>query len=94
MAKAKGSPKTGGRVAGTPNKTSSSLRQKIKDFGEENFDEVVAAWNCITDPKDKVKSYIDIISYAIPKLQAVQVDANVQKHSSVEDDLRALAEES
>lgn len=89
----KGIPKTGGRKAGTPNKVQPALRDKIKAFGEENFEEVIAAWNCISDPKDKVKSYIDIISFAIPKLQAVQVDASVQQRTSVEDDLRKLSEE-
>jgi hypothetical protein len=93
MAKAKGSPKTGGRKAGTPNKVQSPLRDKIKAFGEENFEEVIAAWNCIADPKDKVKAYIDIIAYAIPKLQAVQMDANIQRQSSIEDDLKKLSEE-
>lgn len=93
MPRVKGTAKTGGRVAGTPNRIQTPLRDKIKNFGEENFEEVIAAWNCITDPKDKVKAYIDIISFAIPKLQAVQMDANIQRQSSVEEDLKKLSEE-
>lgn len=88
----KGIPKTGGRKAGTPNKVKYDLRQKIKEFAEDNFEEVIAAWNCITEPKDKVKAYIDLCTYALPKLQAVQLDAHVSTKSSVEDDLKALAE--
>lgn len=90
---AKGQPKTGGRQKGTPNVRSSSLRKRFQDFAEENLDEVIAAWNQIDDPKDKVKAYIDICSYAIPKLQAVQVDASIQKANDIEDDLRKLAED-
>lgn len=89
----KGTPKTGGRKPGTPNKVKNELREKIKAFAEENFEEVIAAWNCITEPKDKVKAYIDLCTYALPKLQAVQLDAHVSNVSSVEDDLRELAEE-
>lgn len=91
MGKPKGSVKTGGRVAGTPNKTNSVLREKIKQFGHEHFDEVIESWKAIIEPKDKIKAYIDIISFAIPKLQAVQMDANISHQTSVEDDLKALS---
>lgn len=94
MPRPKGLPKTGGRVAGTPNKVKYDLRQKIKDFADENFDEVIAAWRSIDDPKDKLKAYIDLCTYALPKLQAVQLDANINKVSDVENDLKALSEES
>lgn len=90
---AKGQPKTGGRVAGTPNKRTYALRDKIRNFTEDNFDEVIAAWHMIDEPKDKIKAYIDLCAYAVPKLQAVQLDANISKASDVEDDLRMLAEE-
>ena len=90
---AKGQPKTGGRQKGTPNIKSSSLRKRFQDFADENLDEVIEAWNQIEDPKDKVKAYIDICSYAIPKLQAVQLDANIQKVNDIEEDLRKLAED-
>lgn len=90
---AKGQPKTGGRQKGTPNIKSSSLRKRFQDFADENLDEVIEAWNQIEDPKDKVKAYIDICSYAIPKLQAVQLDATIQKVNDIEEDLRKLAED-
>ena len=94
MPRPKGLPKTGGRVAGTPNKVKYDLRQKIKDFADENFDAVIDVWRSIEDPKDKLKAYIDLCTYALPKLQAVQLDANINKASDVEDDLKALSEES
>lgn len=90
---AKGQPKTGGRQKGSPNKTSSSLRQKFQTFSEERFDDIIAAWDEIDDPKDKVKAYIELCSFALPKLQAIQLDANIKKESDVEEDLRRLSEE-
>lgn len=90
---AKGQPKTGGRQKGTPNKVRDGLRERISNFAEENFDEVVEAWKQIQEPDKKIKAYNDICAYALPKLQAVQLDANVNRASSIEDDLRALAED-
>jgi len=89
----KGIPKTGGRKPGTPNKVKYDLRSKIREFAEDNFEEVINAWNCIDDPKDKLKAYIDLCTYALPKLQAIQLDANINKVSDVEDDLKRLSEE-
>lgn len=90
---AKGQPKTGGRQKGTPNKIKNTLREQIMNFAEENFEEVITAWHSIDEPDKKIKAYNDICAYALPKLQAVQLDANIQKASSIEDDLRKLAEE-
>lgn len=88
-----GKPKTGGRAAGTPNKSTASVRQRISQFVEDNFDEAVATWKQIEDPKDKLKAYTDLCTYAVPKLQAIQLDANVSSQSSVEDDLKALSQD-
>jgi hypothetical protein len=91
--KPKGLKKTGGRKPGSVNKVQRPLREKIVNFAADNLDEVIKAWNEIKEPKDKLKAYIDLCAYALPKLQAVQVDANVTRTSDVEDDLKKLAEE-
>lgn len=93
MAFTKGQQKTGGRKKGTPNKATDGLRQKFLDFAESRYEDALLAFDQITEPEKKVKAYIDICSYALPKLQAVQLDATVNNQSSVEDDLRKLAEE-
>ncbi|MEE0968977.1 MAG: hypothetical protein U0M06_06360 [Clostridia bacterium] len=90
---AKGQPKTGGRQKGSLNKVGGGLRDKIRAFAEDNFDKVIEAWEAIDDPKDKLKAYTDLCTYALPKLQAVQLDANINKVSDVEEDLKALSEE-
>lgn len=85
-------PKYGGRKAGTPNKVNRDLRTRIGDFIDGNFDEAVQSWRTM-EPRDKVRTYIDLCAFVLPKLQAVQLDANISHQSSIEDDLRTLSEE-
>ena len=91
--KPKGLPKTGGRKKGTPNAVSRDLRARISAFLDENFDTAVKAWKQLNDPKDKLKLYIDLACFGVPKLQAVQLEADIRKEGSVEDDLRQLSSE-
>ena len=86
-------PKTGGRKKGTPNAVSKDLRSRISAFLSDNFDEAVQSWRDLSDPRDKLRLYIDLASFGIPKLQAVSVEATVAKADSVEEDLKALSEE-
>jgi hypothetical protein len=62
--------KTGGRRKGTPNKITKDLRKMITGFCENRFDEVMKAWESL-DAKDRVKIYIDLLSFCLPKLQNV-----------------------
>lgn len=89
----KGQPKMGGRKKGTPNKDTSGLRQKFLEFAESRYEDALLAFDQISEPEKKVKAYVEICSYALPKLQSVQMDATVSTQSSVEDDLKQLAEE-
>jgi hypothetical protein len=44
--------------------------------------------------KDKLKLYIDLANFSVPKLQAVSLDATLKKEeSSIEEDLLKLSEE-
>lgn len=89
----KGTPKTGGRKKGTPNAVTRDLRERINHFLQENWQEADEAWRALTDPKDKLRLYIDLAKFVIPSLQAVSLDATVKQEDSVEDDLKRLAEE-
>lgn len=89
----KGTPKTGGRKKGTPNVLTSDLRSRISSFLSDNLDEAIKQWKAIEDPVQKVKLYTDLIKFAVPTLQAVSLDAIVNKEESVEDTLRKLSEE-
>ena len=88
-----GKGRLGGRQKGTPNTIHNNLRERISVFLTDNWDEAVKAWKDIDEPKDKLKLYIDLASFGVPKLQAVQLDATINKTDSIEDDLRQLSED-
>lgn len=65
-----GKTKTGGRVAGQPNKSTAKAREAIASFVDDNahrltlwLDEIAAK-----DPKDAFNCFQSIIEYHIPKL--------------------------
>lgn len=89
----KGHKKMGGRTEKTPNKIKKDLRTRIAMFLDDNFDDAIETWKSITDPKEKVKLYIDLAKFGLPTLQAVALDATITKEDSVEDDLKELSEE-
>ena len=94
MGRTKGTPKTGGRKKGTPNAASAELRQRIEAFLRGNWEEAAQAWELVPDPKDKLRLYIELAKFVVPALQAVSVDATVERQGgSVEDDLKLLSGE-
>ena len=86
--------KTGGRQKGTPNKINSGLREKIANFLETNFDDAMKEWNNIKDPTQKVRTFCDLMKYAVPTLQSVNLDAIIEKKADdIENKLKELSEE-
>jgi len=63
--------KTGGRQKGSENKVTKELRERIKDFLENTFDDIVVSFNQL-EPKDKVKFYFEVMQYGLPKLQSTE----------------------
>jgi len=59
-----------GRPRGIPNKVTKELREIINDFLNENIDKVRADFNKL-QPKDRVRLYIDLLQYSIPKYQSI-----------------------
>lgn len=83
MPKAKGSPKTGGRVKGVPNKVNRDFRETIKALLESNASNVeswlneVANGNPVLEIKPDPARALDLLSrlaeYAAPKLARTEV---------------------
>lgn len=81
MAKPKGSPKTGGRAVGTPNKATMDVRQAVAAFAENNA-ENFAEWiktlaygdgdQVKPDPGKAADLYLKAIEYHIPKLGRIE----------------------
>lgn len=91
MAKGK---KTGGRVAGTPNKTSAVVRGAIAKMLDEYFNSDTFAQDMAElEPKDRVAAMEKFAAYVSPKLQATSLDMTVESKKTIEDKLMELSDE-
>lgn len=84
--------KYGGRVAGTPNKTTSIVRSAIskrldKYFSGEEFEEDLRQLK----PKERVEVMEKFAAYVAPKLQSTTLDATIEAKKTIEDKLATLA---
>ena len=70
--------KTGGRVKGTPNKVTSTLREKISLFLGRKWDIIEKDFDSL-DPKDRIALFEKLLQYSIPKLQAVTEQEDKEK---------------
>lgn len=89
MAKGK---KTGGRQAGTPNKTSAAVRGAIAKMLDDYFNSDTFVEDISTlEPKDRVAAMEKFAAYVAPKLQATTLDMAVESKKTIEDKLAELA---
>lgn len=63
--------KTGGRAKGTPNKATAELRDRFTSLLESNFDTIQSDLNTL-EPKDRIKTILEISKFVIPTLKAVE----------------------
>lgn len=73
VGKKKGSPKTGGRKAGTPNKVTGTVKEWIAaiiDGNREQFEDDLAA----LEPGERVRIISNLLQYVTPKLQSVSAE--------------------
>lgn len=61
-----------GRPDGSKNKVNEELRSMISDFLNGEFDNIKTQFENLK-PNEKVKFYVDLLQYALPKMQAVSV---------------------
>lgn len=84
--------KTGGRTAGTPNKTSAVVRGAIAKMLDEYFNsETFAKDIADLEPKDRVAAMEKFTAYVAPKLQTTSLDMTVESKKTIEDKLIELA---
>lgn len=77
MGKPKGSKKTGGRQRGTPNKVTTDIKTWIAEIlnnGRDQFEKDLKQ----VDARDRLKIYTGLITYILPKQQAVEMDAEIR----------------
>jgi len=80
-----------GRLPGALNKVAKDLRLTIVDFLETNWNEVIELWSNL-EPKDKIKFYETLMQYAVPKMQSVAVDLDLNLENLTEKQLDYIIE--
>ena len=70
MAKPKGSPKTGGRAPGAPNKTTADARRAIAEFVDGNAHRLTEWLDAVAvdNPEKAFQLFQSVIEYHVPKL--------------------------
>ena len=76
--------KTGGRIAGTPNKVSSDLKGRISALIDEQFDTVAADLSEL-EPKDRVTAFLKFLEYILPKQREPKIDLSTLTDEQVDD---------
>ena len=86
--------KTGGRVAGTPNKTSAAVRVAISQMLDEYFNSDTFTDDIsLLEPKDRVAAMEKFAAYVAPKLQSTSIELVNETKKTIEDKLSELSEE-
>ncbi len=72
--------KTGGRQAGTANKTTIFMRTSVNEFLNHNWPKVQQSFNLLK-PRDKLAFIEKMLQYTIPRLQNSTVEIDFDKLS-------------
>lgn len=85
--------KTGGRKAGTPNKTTAITKQAIsKIIDEYNSSGMMHSDLMGLEPRDRLDIAVKLMSYVLPKVQSVALDVSGSiENRTIEDKLTELA---
>ena len=67
--------KFGGRTKGTPNKTTAELRERFTLLLETNIDRIQSDLDTL-EPKDRIRTLLEISKFIIPTLKAVDNTIN------------------
>jgi hypothetical protein len=70
-----------GRPAGSPNKVTKLLRDRVSDFLNKKWPQVEKDFDQL-DPKDKIILYERLMQYIIPRMQATELSFDETKPDS------------
>lgn len=90
MARPKGTPKTGGRVKGTPNKVTYSRKEWITSLIDKQRTQIEQDLQEL-EPKERLQMIEKLMQYVIPKQAAQQVKLDFD--SMTDEQLQRLVEE-
>lgn len=83
--------KTGGREAGTPNKVTTALRERVDLLIDNNFERLQDDIDSL-EPKERVDAILKLLEFTLPKLQRVDMET-VEKKNIESIDIAKLTDE-
>lgn len=72
MSRLKGTPKTGGRCKGTPNKVTGTLKEYISEIIDDNRERIKEDLELL-EPKDRLQILEKMMQYVIPKQKEIDM---------------------
>lgn len=88
----KGKPKTGGRVPGTPNKTTTDIKTRIAALINDQFDTIQGDMEEL-DPKERVTAYLKFLEYVLPKQREQKIDLTSRLEGLSDEQLNELIDQ-
>jgi len=73
-----------GRPQGAPNKITGELRELLKTTLEGELNQVKNYFDSIDDPEKKLELLSRFLPYVVPKLNAIEMNADVNKVHQIE----------
>lgn len=80
----KGTPKTGGRKKGTPNKTTKAVKTFLTDLIASNKNQIKKDLKTV-EPKDRLLILEKFMQYVVPKQQAIKTDVSLLSDDELSD---------
>ena len=90
MARPKGTPKTGGRQKGTPNKVTASVKGWLSCLIDKNRKQIERDLKAV-DPMERLQMLEKLMQYVVPKQQVIK--AAVSFDNMTDEELKALVGE-
>ncbi|RAJ95418.1 hypothetical protein LX87_03163 [Larkinella arboricola] len=78
-----GKEKTGGRKVGTPNRTTSTIKERIAQLVDEKFDSIIDDLEKL-DPQERVTVYLRLLEYVIPKQRETRIDLSTLSDEEID----------
>lgn len=91
MARPKGTPKTGGRKKGTPNKTTAELKKWVFNFVDENLDAFKKEFANL-EMDQKINLIIKLLPYVLPKQTETKLSVDEDFHRAVKESVENINE--
>lgn len=91
MARPKGTPKTGGRKKGTPNKTTAQIKELVVKLVGDNIDTFAEEFEKL-DAGDKIGLIKNLLPYVIPKQTETKHSFDAEQVQSVKESMDKLNE--